>query len=201
MVFYILLLMSVLHNKMSYKQLLRFWHVEVIGLNKSFSYIRLFTRLKNKPGLKYVFWWRLANHLHNNGYKKTAFLIHGRIKKNFSCDIMLGACIGEGLSIAHHVGVVVTKRVIAGRNMKLTQNCVIGNAAKGQDGKIIIGDNFFLGSNSCVIGDALVIGDNVVVGAMTFVNKDIPDNYRVVTEKSMKYTEKSGSGNEAQPVG
>lgn len=173
-----------------FKQLLTYWHVEVIGLNKPFSYVRLYTRLKNKPGLKYVFWWRFANHLFARGHKKTAYRIHNRIKKNFGCDIMLGATIGEGLTIAHHVGVVVTKRVIAGKNMKLTQNCVIGSVGKNDDGKILIGDNFYLGSNSCVIGDDITIGNNATVGAMSFVNKDIGDNCTVYSEKTTKLIEK-----------
>lgn len=180
-------------DKNSYQQLLRYWHVEVIGLNKSFSYLRLYTRMKNKPGLKYVFWWRLANHLHSHGHKKFANRIHSRIKKSFSCDVMLGANIDEGLTIAHHVGVVVTKRVVAGKNMKLTQNCVIGNGGRGEEGKIIIGDNFYLGSNSCVIGDALNIGNNVTVGAMSFVNKDIPDDHTVFTAKTIELRVKPSS--------
>lgn len=169
---------------MKFSQLKRFWHVEIIGLNKKFSYLRLMSRLRNKPGLKYVFWWRLASYLYENGSRRLAYRIHSRIKGRFACDIMLGATIGEGLTIAHHVGVVVSKRVVAGKNMKLTQNCVIGNSGKGGTGKIIIGDNFYLGSNSCVIGDALSIGDNVTVGAMSFINKDIPDNCQVYTRKS-----------------
>jgi len=181
-------------EKKSLQQLLRYWHVEVIGLNKPFSFRRLYTRMKNKPGLKYVFWWRLANHLYFNGYKRMAYRIHNRIKKNFGCDIMLGATIGEGLTIAHHVGVVVTKRVVAGKNMKLTQNCVIGSVGKNEQGKIIIGDNFFLGSNSCVIGDALHIGNNVTVGAMSFVNKDVADNCTLYTEKSTRLIEKNNLG-------
>ncbi|MDI7659953.1 serine acetyltransferase [Cronobacter universalis] len=169
---------------MKFSQLKRFWHVEIIGLNKKFSYLRLMSRLRNKPGLKYVFWWRLASYLYENGSRRLAYRIHSRIKGRFACDIMLGATIGEGLTIAHHVGVVVSKRVVAGKNMKLTQNCVIGNSGKGGAGKIIIGDNFYLGSNSCVIGDALTIGDNVTVGAMSFINKDIPDTCQVYTRKS-----------------
>jgi len=177
-------------EKKSLRQLLRYWHVEVTGVNKPFSVWRLYTRMKNKPGLKYVFWWRLANHLYANGHKRMAYRIHNRIKKNFGCDIMLGATIGEGLTIAHHVGVVVTKRVVAGKNMKLTQNCVIGSVGKNEQGKIIIGDNFFLGSNSCVIGDALYIGNNVTVGAMSFVNKDVADNCTLYTQKSTRLIEK-----------
>ncbi|WP_163380475.1 serine acetyltransferase [Enterobacter hormaechei] len=176
----------------SIRQLFRYWHIEVIGINKEFSFIRLFSKLRNKPGLKYVFWWRTANFFYMNGYKKVAYFLHGRIKKKFSCDIMLGAQIGEGLTIAHHVGVVVTKRVKAGRNMKLTQNCVIGSVGK-TNGVIVIGDDFFLGSNSCVISDSLVIGDNVTIGAMSFVNKDLSSNTTVYTEKVLRTIEKTAS--------
>lgn len=104
---------------------------------------------------------------------------------------MLGAEIGEGLTIAHHVGVVITKRVVIGKDMKLTQNCVIGRTGKEEKSKIIIGDNFYMGSNSCIIGDNLSIGNNVTVGAMSFINKDIPDNCTVYTEKTNKIIQKS----------
>lgn len=169
---------------MTFAELKRFWHVEIVGTEKRFSWLRMASRLRNKPGLKYVFWWRLASYLYERGNKRLAYRIHSKIKARFACDIMLGATIGEGLSIAHHVGVVVTKRVVAGRNMKLTQNSVIGSSGKGGKGKIVIGDNFFLGSNSCIIGDALEIGDNVTVGAMSFVNKNLPSDCRVFTRKS-----------------
>lgn len=169
---------------MKFSQLKRYWHVEIIGLDKNFTLLRLMTRLRNKPGLKYVFWWRLASYLYENGHRRMAYRIHSRIKGKFACDIMLGATIAEGLTIAHHVGVVVTKRVVVGKNMKLTQNSVIGSSGKGKPGKIIIGDNLFLGTNSCIIGDDLKIGDNVTIGAMSFVNKDLPDNCLVITRKT-----------------
>lgn len=168
---------------MDIKTLLHYWHVEIIGINKNFSFLRLFTRMRNKPGLKFIFWWRLANYLYQNGYKRLAFRIHNKLKARFSCDIMPGAQIGEGLSIAHHVGIVISKRVIAGKNMKLTQNCVIGNSGRGMEGNIIIGDDFFMGSNSCIISDNLTIGNNVTLGAMSFINKNIPDNVTVYTKK------------------
>lgn len=165
------------------RELVSFWHEEVIGKDKKFSFFRLYARMRNKPGLKFVFWWRLANHLYCNGHKRLAYKIHARLKKDFSCDIMLGARIGAGLTIAHHVGVVITKRAVIGKNLKLTQNCVIGSVGKDDAGKIIIGDNFFMGSNSCVIADSLHIGNNVSLGAMSFLNKDVPDNCTVYTEK------------------
>lgn len=39
----------------------------------------------------------------------------------------------------------------------------------------VIGDNVDIGAHSCIIGD-INIGHNVTIGAMTFVNKDVPDN-------------------------
>lgn len=41
-------------------------------------------------------------------------------------------------------------------------------------GKIVIGDNAFIGSNSTVLYD-VHIGNNVIIGAGSLANKDIPD--------------------------
>jgi serine O-acetyltransferase len=168
---------------MHFSQLKSYWHAEVIGTKKSFSYWRIFTRLRNKPSLSFLFWWRLANYLYSNGHKRTAYRIHSRLKARFACDIMLGATIGEGLSIAHHVGIVISKRVIAGKNLQLTQNTIIGKSGNSDEAEIVIGDNVFIGTNSCIIGDFISIGDNVTIAAMSFVNKDIPSNSKVITKK------------------
>ena len=42
-------------------------------------------------------------------------------------------------------------------------------------GKIIIGNNVFIGINSIIL-PGVTIGNNVVIGAGSIVNKDIPDN-------------------------
>ena len=41
-------------------------------------------------------------------------------------------------------------------------------------GKIVIGDNVFIGANSTLIYD-VTIGSNVIIGAGSVVTKDIPD--------------------------
>ncbi|HCW99189.1 MAG TPA: serine acetyltransferase, partial [Pantoea sp.] len=38
---------------------------------------------------------------------------------------------------------------------------------------------------SCIIGDDIYIGNNVLVGAMSFVNKNVPDNSVVLNKKEM----------------
>lgn len=42
-------------------------------------------------------------------------------------------------------------------------------------GKIIIGNNVFVGSNTTILYDTK-IGNNVIIGAGSLVNRDIPDN-------------------------
>lgn len=42
-------------------------------------------------------------------------------------------------------------------------------------GKVIIGDNVFVGANATILPN-VVIGDNVVIGANSVVTKDIPTN-------------------------
>ncbi|MCO6546122.1 MAG: hypothetical protein J6564_10000 [Gilliamella sp.] len=50
--------------------------------------------------------------------------------------------------------------------------------------RIIIGDNVSIGANSVILGGKIKIGNNVKIGAMSFVNKDIPDNCTVYTQKT-----------------
>lgn len=69
-----------------------------------------------------------------------------------------------------------------GDNCLITHGCyilshdgaahVIDEKDKG-DGKVIIGDNVFIGVNTVVLRN-VTIGDNVVIGAGSVVNKDIP---------------------------
>ena len=52
-------------------------------------------------------------------------------------------------------------------------------------GKVIIGDNVFIGAKSIVLPN-VKIGNNVVIGAGTIVSKDIPDNSVVVGNPGKK---------------
>ena len=47
------------------------------------------------------------------------------------------------------------------------------NSYQERKGKIVIGNNVFIGSNSTELYD-VKIGDNVIIGAGSLVNKDIP---------------------------
>ena len=98
---------------------------------------------------------------------------------------MLGAQIQLGLTIPHFTGgIVISDKCIIGKNFKIRQNSTIGIHHSGQTGYIVIGDNVTLGASCCIIGENINIGNNVVVGAMSFINKNIPDNCTCYTKKT-----------------
>lgn len=166
-----------------------YWHVEILGgPNKPFSWVRLWRRVRRSRSSHYLFWFRLADHLarkRNRTLKSIAKGINDRLITRHGTEIMLGAQIDEGLKVGHGLGIVVTKNVCIGKNFSIHQNTTIGVDYKG-NAPIIIGDNVDIGANSCIIGTGIRIGNNVVIGAMSFVNKDIPDDHTYITEKSFR---------------
>ncbi|WP_222936309.1 serine acetyltransferase [Pseudomonas proteolytica] len=176
---------------MNRKSLKHYWHVEILGRDKPFSWIRLLRRAHRSRQSHYLFWFRLADHLSRKKsrmWRSLAKGINNRLITRHGTEIMLGADIDEGLSVGHGQGVVITKQVRIGKNFMIRQNTTIGVDNKG-DAPIIIGDNVDIGANSCIIGTGIEIGDNVVIGAMSFINKDVPANHTYITEKRTRYTQ------------
>lgn len=167
---------------MDWEGLKQHWRVEVMGGGRKKLKIRtILRRISHKEQKHYLFWFRLAQYLHRRpkgliNYKKVARRIHGRLIRTHGIDIMLGAEIGAGLSIAHRASIVIADKVRIGENLSIRQNTTIGVISPKQSGLIHIGDNVELGANVCIIGDNIRIGDNVTIGAMAFVNRDVPDN-------------------------
>lgn len=169
-----------------------YFHAEIIGgKEKPFSWLKVLRRARRSKRCNYIFWWRIANHLHEKKgmLKSLSNTIGNRLVSKHNMEIMLGAEIGEGLIIAHNVGIVITKNVKIGKNFLIRQNCTIGTDFKGSE-PITIGDNVKMGANSCIIGNGISIGDNTIIGAMSFINKDIPANSTVYTRKEVVVREK-----------
>ncbi|ERH39263.1 serine acetyltransferase [Salmonella enterica subsp. enterica serovar Enteritidis str. 10-34587] len=129
--------------------------------------------------------------------KKTGLWINRKLNSKFGIDIELGAVIGYGLDIPHHMGIVITKKARIGCNLSLKQNTTVGNKqGLKEDDFIIIGNNVDIGANTCIIG-SITIGDNVTIGAMSFVNKSIPANSIYITKKTIR----SNPSNKSQKMG
>ncbi|WP_294966386.1 hypothetical protein [uncultured Gilliamella sp.] len=167
-------------------ELKQYWETET--LKKKFTWGRIVRRfiLKNN---KYLLWYRLAYFMSRSNNKK--IVKTGRnlsIKNNLKhgVDISVFAEIGIGLNIWHYTGVVISSRAKIGNNFNVASGVVIGFKNYEQEGNIKIGNNVMIGANSVIFSQNLTIGDNVKIGAMSFINKNIPSNCTVYTEKSNK---------------
>ena len=162
------------------------WLIEVTN-NKPLSIYRLLQHFLKKSCDKkdYLFWWRLANEMYLNGNRRQQ-IIAQKMQKDlvmkFKIDIELGAYIGKNLTLAHHYAITITKNAIIGENCFILQNVTIGGSSEPI--KIVIGNNVSIGANAVILGGEITIGDNVKIGAGAFINKDIPDNCTVYTQKT-----------------
>ena len=167
-------------------RLKEYWLIEVTN-NKPLSIYRLLQHFLKKSCDKkdYLFWWRLANEMYLNGNRRQK-IIAQKMQKDlvmkFKIDIELGAYIGKNLTLAHPYSITITKNAIIGENCFILQNVTIGGSSEPI--KIVIGNNVSIGANSVIIGGEITIGNNVRIGAGAFINKDIPDNCTVYTQKN-----------------
>ena len=170
-------------------ELKKYWEADI--LKKDFNWISLIKKYKRTKsnGKKFLCWWRLLNEMYkkgNNYQKHCAKRINTNLSREFGCDIGLGATIGRRIYMPHCIGIVITKYAIIGDNFHIMQNVTIGQNKGSKNPCILIGNNSKILTGSCVVGEKLRIGDNVTIGAMSFVNKDIPNNCIVYTEKTNK---------------
>ena len=167
-------------------RLKEYWLIEVTN-NKPLSIYRLLQHFLKKSCDKkdYLFWWRLANEMYLNGNRRQK-IIAQKMQKDlvmkFKIDIELGAYIGKNLTLAHPYSITITKNAIIGENCFILQNVTIGGSSEPI--KIVIGNNVSIGANSVILGGEITIGNNVRIGAGAFINKDIPDNCTVYTQKT-----------------
>ncbi len=168
-----------------------YYQAEIIRKQgKKFSWIKVLQRASSSRRYNYLFWFRIADILYRSDSrlkKSLARKINKRLMNKYSVEIMLGANIDIGLAIGHACGIVVTKKVVIGKNFTILQNTTIGDDGKSSL-PIKIGDNVFIGANSCIVGSDLSIGNNVTFGAMSFVNKDVPCDATYITRKESLIT-------------
>lgn len=169
----------------TFAQLKRFWHVEILDAKKRFSWWRLLRRARRSNSSRCLFWLRLSQYLYSLPYRGTRSLgkqINKSLTRTFGVEVMLGAQIDEGLSLGHPTAIIIYSGVRIGKNCCIRQCTTIGSIEKGNR-PITLGDNVDIGAHTCIIGSGLVIGSNVRIGAMSFVNKDIPDDVTYITRK------------------
>lgn len=115
------------------------------------------------------------------GGRTLSKFIYLKILRKYNCVIFPYVQIGEGLKIAHPVGIVIGKCVI-GKDFTIFQNCTIGvkndPSEIGKDLIPHIGNNVTLCSNSLILGNVNVC-DHCKIGANSMVikNCEVPGIY------------------------
>jgi len=120
----------------------------------------------------------------SSGVKRTAYLKKKNVFGSIGDHVMIQSRIiplypeliflGNNVRIASNV-TFVTHDVVHNMLNHLPESLGDGYTFKEKKGKIIVGDNVFIGANSTIMYD-VTIGNNVVIGAGSIVTKDIPDN-------------------------
>ncbi len=63
------------------------------------------------------------------------------------------------------------------------RQCTTIGSVEANNKPIELGDNVDIGAHCCIIGSGIRIGNNVRIGAMSFINKDVPDDVTYITRK------------------
>ena len=160
-------------------------HTEALGLDRKFSWGRVLRRYWTNRHIRYQVKWRIASYFYAQGSKRSkrfAVWLNDHITEKHNVEIHMGAVIGPGLRIGHHIGIVITSYFRAGSNLTVMQNVTVG-IKEDIKSEITLGDNVNIGASACIISNSLRVGNNVRIGALTFVNKDIPDNMTVYNRR------------------
>ena len=135
------------------------------------------------PGVKAVFFYRIANFFHLAGFHLLAKIISQLIRFFTGIEIHPGAKIGKNLFIDHGMGVVIGETSDIGDNVTIYHMATLGgispsiNSEDQRETKRhpTLQDNVVVGSGAQVLGP-ITIGKNAKIGANAVVTKDVPEN-------------------------
>lgn len=132
------------------------------------------------PGLRAIWWHRVAHWLWRRGLRFLARLTAHWSRFWTGVEIHPGAQLGDGIFIDHGMGVVIGETAIVGNHVTIYKGVVLGGTGK-EKGKRhpTIGDHVVLASNAVVLGN-VVIGDGSKVGAGAVVLNNVPPESTVV---------------------
>ena len=160
------------------------------------------------PGVKAVFFYRIANFFHLAGFHLFARIISQLIRFFTGIEIHPGAKIGKNLFIDHGMGVVIGETSDIGDNVTIYHMATLGgispsiNSDDQRETKRhpTLQDNVVVGSGAQVLGP-ITIGKNAKIGANAVVTKDVPENSVMVGIPAKNVGESSFDDKTFKPYG
>ncbi len=135
------------------------------------------------PGVKAVFFHRIANFFHLAKFHLVARIISQLSRFLTGIEIHPGAKIGKNLFIDHGMGVVIGETSEIGNNVTIYHMATLGGISpsiNSNDQRQVkrhptLSDCVVVGSGAQILGPVM-IGANAKVGANAVVTKNVPEN-------------------------
>ncbi|MDB3944157.1 serine acetyltransferase [Candidatus Pelagibacter ubique] len=135
------------------------------------------------PGVKAVFFHRIANFFHLAKFHLVARIISQLSRFLTGIEIHPGAKIGKNLFIDHGMGVVIGETSEIGNNVTIYHMATLGGIAPSINSSEqrqvkrhpTLGDCVVVGSGAQILGP-VIIGTHAKIGANAVVTKDVPEN-------------------------
>ena len=135
------------------------------------------------PGVKAVFFHRIANFFHLAKFHLVARIISQLSRFLTGIEIHPGAKIGRNLFVDHGMGVVIGETSEIGNNVTIYHMATLGGIApsiNSNDQRQVkrhptLSDCVVVGSGAQILGPVMV-GTNAKIGSNAVVTKDVPEN-------------------------
>ena len=139
------------------------------------------------PGVKAVFFYRIANFFYLAKFDLIARIISQTIRFFTGVEIHPGATIGKNLFIDHGMGVVIGETSIIGNNVTIYHAVTLGGIAPSIDSDSqrnekrhpTIGDDVVIGSGAQIIGP-VTVGKCARIAANAVVVNDVAEDTTMV---------------------
>ena len=139
------------------------------------------------PGVKAVFFHKVASFFHIAGFPLLARIISQAARFFTGIEIHPGAKIGKNLFIDHGMGVVIGETSEIGNNVTIYHAVTLGGISPSIDSERqrhekrhpTIGDNAVIGSGAQIIGPVKV-GNGSRIAANAVVVNNVPENATMV---------------------
>ena len=126
--------------------------------------------------------------------RKAARLRHRFWSVVTGSDIVLGASLGERLSLPHPTGVVIHQDAVVGDDCMIMQQVTIGQLAG--PGVPVLGSRVYVGAGAKILGPVR-IGDGARIGANAVVLTDVPPDHTAVGVPAVARPRATGEDSQA----
>ena len=131
------------------------------------------------PGVKALFWHRVAHRLWQAGWKLLARMIATRTRRVTGIEIHPAATLGRRLVIDHGMGVVIGETAEIGDDCLVYHAVTLGGKRPGDRNHSQgrrhpkVGSGVTIGAGALLLGD-ITVGDGARIAAQAVVTKDVP---------------------------